>query len=64
MTQEEVIAQKHQAEKDKYAAVQENLPSWAQVETACDAISNLAEAKEFIKKLSRVVYWLAKNKSD
>ena len=43
------------------AEIQTNLPSWAQVETACDNISSLAEAKAFIKKLSRVVYWLAKN---
>ena len=41
-----------------------NLPSWAQVETAVDNIANLADAKVFIKKLSRIVYWLAKNKKD
>lgn len=37
------------------------LPSWAQVETAVDSISSLAEAKAFLKKLSRVVYWLARD---
>ena len=41
-----------------------NLPSWVQVSTAVDNIANLADAKAFIKKLSRVVYWLAKNTSD
>jgi hypothetical protein len=41
-----------------------NLPSWVQVSTAVDNIANLADAKVFIKKLTRVVYWLAKNTSD
>ena len=45
----------------KRTAINDNLPSWSQVETACDNISSLAEAKAFLKKLSRVVYWLAKN---
>lgn len=45
----------------KQSAITTNIPSWTQVETACDNISNLAEAKAFLKKLSRVVYWLAKN---
>lgn len=43
------------------AEIQTNLPTWTQVSTAVDNISNLAEAKVFIKKLSRVVYLLAKN---
>lgn len=37
------------------------LPSWSQVEIACDSISSLAEAKTFLNKLARVVYWLARN---
>jgi len=37
-----------------------NFPSWAQVSAAVDNIGNLADAKAFLKKLSRVVYWLAK----
>jgi hypothetical protein len=45
----------------KETAISANLPTWTQVSTAVDAITNLAEAKVFIKKLSRVVYWLAKN---
>ena len=45
----------------KETAISTNLPSWSQVSTAVDNISSLAEAKAFIKKLSRVVYWLAKN---
>ena len=42
----------------------DNLPSWAQVETVVDNIANLADAKAFIKKLSRIVYWLTRNKKD
>jgi len=37
------------------------LPSWAQVAAAVDRLSNLTDAKVFIKKLTRVVYWLVKN---
>ena len=39
----------------------DNLPSWKQVSNYVDKIGNLAEAKGFLKKLARVVYWLAKN---
>jgi hypothetical protein len=48
-------------EAARAAAIIDNLPSWIQVEAAVDAISSLAEAKAFLVKLSRVVYWLAKN---
>jgi hypothetical protein len=41
-----------------------NLPTWSQVSAAVDNISNLAEAKAFLKKLSRVVYWLARDSGD
>jgi len=41
-----------------------NLPSWSQVSTAVDNIGNLADAKAFLKKLSRVVYWLAKDSGE
>ena len=40
----------------------DNIPSWAGVSTAVDNIANLADAKVFIKKLARIVYWLAKDK--
>lgn len=50
--------------KQRSQAINDNLPSFSQVETACDNISNLTEAKAYIKKLTRVVYWLAKNKAD
>lgn len=55
-------AQAAQAAKAK--AIVDNLPSWAQVSTAVDNIANLADAKAFIKKLARVVYWIARDKAD
>jgi hypothetical protein len=58
-------AAEHLAEQNKLTAketvISDTLPSWMQVSNAVDAITNLAEAKVFIKKLSRVVYWLTKN---
>lgn len=42
----------------------ENLPTWLQVSNAVDNIASLAGAKAFLKKLARVVYWLAKNTAD
>ena len=48
----------------KARAILDNLPSWAAVSTAVDNITNLADAKAFIKKLARVVYWDVKNQTD
>lgn len=48
-------------ETSKAQAISDNLPSWAQVAAAVDNISNLAEAKAFLKKLARVVYWDVKD---
>ena len=45
----------------KASGIADNLPSWQAVSNAVDAISSLAEAKAFLKKLSRVVYWLARD---
>ena len=46
----------------KKQAIIDNLPSWAQVDQAVTNISNLADAKAFIRKLARMVYWLAKER--
>jgi hypothetical protein len=53
-----------EAEAQKEQAIIDNLPSWSQVSGAVDAISNLAEAKVFLKNLARIVYWLAKDRAD
>jgi len=44
--------------------IADRLPSWQQARQAIDNISNLADAKSFLKKLTRVVYWLARNSKD
>ena len=41
-----------------------NLPSWSQVQTAINNISSMADAKAFLLKLARVVYWDVKNRPD
>lgn len=48
----------------KFTDIQANLPSWAEVTTAIDNINNMAQAKAYLLKLSRVVYWLAKDTSE
>jgi hypothetical protein len=48
----------------KEQALVDNLPSWTQVQAAVGNIANLADAKAYLLKLSRVVYWLAKDKAD
>ena len=61
------ITPKAQAALDKAQKEQDmaaNLPSWSQVNNAINNISNLAEAKAFLKKLARVVYWDVKNRPD
>lgn len=45
-------------------AIEDNLPSFAQLMTACDNIRNLVEAKAFIKKLAAVVYIHVKGDSE
>lgn len=47
--------------EQKARAMIDNLPSWVKVSTAVDNIANLADAKIYLKKLSRVVYWLARD---
>jgi len=64
IAEQQAMADKAAAQAAKAQAFLDNLPSWAQVETAVDNIANLADAKAFIKKLARVVYWLACDRQD
>ena len=59
---EELSKATYAAEKEQ--AVSDNLPSWEQVETDVDNIGSLADAKAFLKKLSRVVYLVVKQRVD
>jgi len=54
--QEELDAQQ------KAQEIADRLPNWATVENAVNNISNLAEAKAFLLKLARVVYWDVKGR--
>jgi len=59
------ITPEKQVELDAQQKAQEiadRLPSWTVVENAVNNISNLADAKAYLLKLSRVVYWLAKGR--
>ena len=53
-----------EAQNQREQDIIDNLPSWSQVDTAITNISNLDEAKVFLRKLTRIVYWLAKNAAD
>lgn len=55
---EEAVAAKIAA---KTTAISGCFPSWDKVSTAVDDIASLADAKVFLKKLVRVVYWLARD---
>ena len=57
-------AQEELDQAQKEQDIIDNLPSWSQVQTVISNISSLADAKTFLNKLTRVVYWLAKNQKD
>jgi hypothetical protein len=57
LAEEAAIAAKHQALID-------NLPSWQQVSDAIDSATTIAALKVIVKKIARVVYWIAKNKEE
>jgi len=60
----QAMADLAEAEQQKIADIITNLPSWAQVKAEIDNISDLDGAKTFLLKLSRVVYWLAKDSEE
>jgi hypothetical protein len=61
-----VTEQIHQAtltaEAAKIRAVLDNLPDWQTVSTAIDAANTIPKLQVIVKKLARVLYWIAKNK--
>ena len=62
MTPDVIAAEAAQAQKA--ADIVDSLPTWQQVSNAIDEVSTIAGLKVVVKKLARVVYWLAKNKVD
>jgi len=68
ITEEMPVVKEARLRKESDAAqkiqdIVDNLPSWDAVETTINNISRLADAKAFLLKLSKIVYWLAKNES-
>jgi len=57
-TPEEIAARQAREAKEAQMAqtVSQNLPTFAQVQTTIENISNLADAKAFLKKLAAVTY--------
>lgn len=57
-TPEEIAERTAREAKEAQMAqtLRDNLPTYAQVQTAINNISNLADAKAFLKKLAGVVY--------
>ncbi|MBW1777952.1 MAG: hypothetical protein JRJ54_10225, partial [Deltaproteobacteria bacterium] len=50
--------------QQKKQEIADRLPDWATVENAVNNISNLEEAKAYLLKLSRVVYWDVRGKPE
>ena len=63
-TQEELDAQaaRDAAKAKKAQDIADALPAWADVEAAVEAADTAAKLRVIVKKLARVVYWLAKDK--
>ena len=57
---EEVAAR----ERLKSQAIEENLPTWSEIDTAITNATTIAALKVIIRKMARVLYWLAKNRGD
>jgi hypothetical protein len=48
----------------KNKTINGNLPSWAEVEKGIDNAKTIQDLQKIIKKMARVIYWLAKDKED
>lgn len=55
-TNPELLAE-YQKDKD----IGDNFPSWQTISDAIDDAATLSEMKIIVKKMARVLYWLAKN---
>ena len=47
----------------KAQEIEDNLPTWQQISDAIDNATTVAALKVIVKKMARILYWLAKNKS-
>jgi hypothetical protein len=42
----------------------DNLPSWAEIDAAITSATTITALKVIVRKMARVVYWLAKNRGE
>lgn len=65
-TQAELDAQaaRDAAAAQKLQDIANNLPSWTEIEAAIEAVTSIAGLKVMVKRLARVVYWLARDRAD
>lgn len=59
-----IIAETAAKEVYKRQQIEERMPSWVAVSDAVDAAFTNTAQRTLIKRLCRVVYWLAKNRED
>ena len=59
-----IIAETAAKEAYKRKQIEERMPSWVAVSDAVDAAFTNTAQRTLIKRLCRVVYWLAKNRED
>ena len=65
MAQERIITEETAAElATKHQIILDALPTWNAVSAAIDAADTIPKLRVVIKKLAKVVYWLAKNQQD
>ena len=62
--QQQIIAETAAKAAYKRQQIEERLPSWTAVSDAVDAAFTNTAQRNLIKRLCRVVYWLAKNRED
>jgi predicted house-cleaning NTP pyrophosphatase (Maf/HAM1 superfamily) len=48
----------------KAQAIVENLPSWQEIDDAITAATTIAGLKVIIRKMARVLYWIARDRQD
>lgn len=59
-----IIAETAAKEAYKRQQIEERMPRWVAVSDAVDAAFTNTAQRTLIKRLCRVVYWLAKNRED
>lgn len=59
----DILNQREADKAQRQQDIVDNLPDWQTVSDSIDNATTIAAMKIIVKKLARVVYWLAKNSS-